>query len=136
MQTEQTTVIQTVPLPNEVKTDFASILLDRLKQQLGTNDLSANNIFSLCITAMQYAETTKQEGSDKKELVISTITQLIEERNSDMSLVALIPAFIDSTVSFNNGDITLNVDPQKVANCLVALCCGGKDKNNKTVPKK
>jgi hypothetical protein len=92
---------------------------------VGDGQLTTINIFTLCISAMQLVEAVpKLTGVEKKMIVIQTLTEFASRKGADPSLLQLIPTFIDTIISVENGITTISPKVEEaVSSCLPCLPC-------------
>lgn len=90
-------------------------------------ELNAINILTLCISLMQMIEQYPAiTGSQKKELVLKVFDKYVENHGGNATpFLALLPSFIDTSVSLDKGNIAINMtvaDAQEHAvGCCLAL---------------
>lgn len=110
----------TVPVPqpyiNKLVTAVKSILKENEK-------IDIKNLFQICISLMQIAETfPNASGAYKKEVVISALSKFIQESGGDPTLITSIPPFIDMIISTEKGEITIQQVGQVATHCCIGIC--------------
>ncbi len=94
-----------------------------LENFLGDKLVTVSNVLSLCVLLMQKVEKIKDlVGSDKKEIVMAVIKQIIQIKGSDDSLLILIPFFIDVAVRIDKGDLNIQIIPDSCCLKLFSFC--------------
>lgn len=94
-------------------------LVHYLENFIGEEVISIINILNICVVAMQKVEKFNNlSGSDKKQVVLSGITQVLKNRGGDSNLTSLLPSFIDTSISIEKGEINISIDGKK---CCVSL---------------
>ena len=115
--TSETVPIPVIPIP--ALSDDA--LVDSLIHDLACcEQVTSINVLSICISLMQLAERSpNMKGEEKKALVVRALTKILTSQNGDLSLLNIIPSYIDKVVSLNNGEIVINVE--KMVECCFGL---------------
>jgi len=94
-------------------------LVHYLENFIGEEVISIINILNICVVAMQKVEKFNNlSGSDKKQVVLSGITQVLKNRGGDSNLTSLLPSFIDTSISIEKGELNISIDGKK---CCVSL---------------
>lgn len=84
------------------------------------SEITVSNVLSVCVSLMQLVERyPKLKGSEKKDLVIRAIQLLIEKKGGDMSIMGMVPFFIDKAIAISNGELSIDVK----SSCSDMLCC-------------
>lgn len=60
----------------------------------------------------------KLNGSQKKDLVLRVLFDLISKKNGDTSLLVIIPSFIDSAVGIAKEKIKIFVNQEQSSDCI------------------
>ncbi len=109
---------------DEVKVvENVDALVKAIENIMGNEEINSVNVLSLCINAMQIVEKMpKMSGEMKKKVVVSAIGELISRRKGDMSLLSLIPQFIDTTINVEKGKIHITINPEEVLSCCASMC--------------
>lgn len=82
-------------------------------------EVSFGNVLTICLSLMQLVERyPKLKGSEKKDLVIRAIQQIISKKGGSDGVMAMVPVFIDKAVAINNGEIRLDVSKNLFSCCL------------------
>jgi hypothetical protein len=96
-------------------------LIAAINNTIGTGQITALNILSICINLMQIVEKyPKLPGKQKKELVMKALQTAISNKGGDPALMALIPSFIDNAINIENGRVQISFSAQDMVGC-----CGG-----------
>lgn len=96
-------------------------IINSVDRSISEKQITAMNIFSICILVMQLAEQTLLKGKDKKELVLEVMNRLIKKYGGDSGLLAVLPSFIDQTISVDRGEVAIHISPEQVATCCMGL---------------
>ena len=108
-----------------------SRLLTSLETLNNREPITEFNILQTCINMMRIVEQIENlNGFQKKNIVLETINLYMKNTNSDLSLLKIIPNFIDSAISLERGTLTIGniVD-------IGTTCCFGLMKKSQN-PKK
>lgn len=110
---------------SQVQVDLTAYISDTVTQleKLITKETPVNalNILSICIQAMKIAEGfLPLKGEQKKEVVLQALVKFMQSRGGDVSILSVIPSFIDQAISIDKGTVKINVTPEDVV-----VCCGG-----------
>jgi len=96
---------------------FDAVMRDM--EKLIAGDVSAINIFSVCVNAMQCVEQIPGlTGPQKKQLVLAVLTKLVTKLGADAGLLVYLPQFIDIAISIANSEIVITMQKEMVG------CCG------------
>jgi hypothetical protein len=57
-------------------------------------------------------------GNQKKDIVVNSIRNIISQTGGDHTLLDIIPSFIDTSISIDNGDIKISPVSEK---CCISL---------------
>jgi hypothetical protein len=114
----QPAVAEVQPVPIDTNLDQ---LVTAINNTIGTGQITALNILSICINLMQIVEKyPKLPGKQKKELVMKALQTAISNKGGDPALMALIPSFIDNAINIENGRVQISFSAQDMVGC-----CGG-----------
>lgn len=83
--------------------------------------ITPENILPLCISAMQLAEKTSLKGTDKKELVLIVMNKLVEKYQGDVSLLSLLPVFIDKAIELDKNQIQIEPVVESAKKCCLIM---------------
>ena len=112
---------ETVPVTQATNVTSDDALVDSLIHDLACcEQITSINVLSICISLMQLVERSpNMNGEQKKALVVRALTKILTSQNGDLSLLNIIPSYIDKVVSLNNGEIVINVE--KMVECCFGL---------------
>ena len=89
-------------------------------EKLINNKISLENVLSVCIGLMQFAEKIpNMKGPQKKNLVISAMEAIITKFNGENSLLLVLPFFIDKIIDVENGNLHVSISQS----CCSQLSC-------------
>lgn len=83
--------------------------------------ITPENILPLCISVMQLAEKTSLKGTDKKELVLIVMNKLVEKYQGDVSLLSLLPVFIDKAIELDKNQIQIEPVVESAKKCCLIM---------------
>lgn len=105
----------------------------RLLQKLVTDDapVTWSSLPGIVTKAMEIAEQVYGlNGSQKRQLVIDALTQLVRtvDKEAGISVAdpvfeALLPSLVDHFVAVSKDGLSINVVPTTPASCFAFLCC-------------
>jgi len=125
-QTQETPVIAVVPLP-PVSETLLALYIDQtvvMLEQLISKETPVNalSILTICVQTMQFIEQFKTlKGGQKKEVVISALTRFMKSRGDDLSLLAILPSFVDQAIGIEKGVVQISVSVEDVTTCCGSL---------------
>jgi hypothetical protein len=97
-------------------------VIAQLESYLNGQPITALNMAVLCVQAMQIAEKYSHlKGVEKKALVLAAIESMLTRQKGDLALLAILPSFIDTTISVEKGRLHIAVDMNKASSCCSIL---------------
>jgi hypothetical protein len=108
------------------KTQF-DVYFDRLVEDVenlvGDNGLTPLNLLSVCVNLMQTVENLPDlKGSQKKDLVVKVLEKCISGQEGDSVMLAMLPSFIDTTISVDRHEVEISLDTEDVMSCCLGIC--------------
>ena len=100
-------------------------LISEITTLVGGEQISLVNILSICINLMQIVEKYPNlKGPQKKDLVIKALGIYISKNEGDISVLSLIPSFIDTAINLEKGRLEISISPEQVVGCckLFSFC--------------
>jgi hypothetical protein len=97
-------------------------LVHYLENFIGEGVVNILNILNICVVAMQKVEKfNKLSGSDKKQVVLGAISQIIKNKGGDDNLTTLLPSFIDTSISIEKGELNISINGKKCCASIFSL---------------
>lgn len=107
---------------NQVVTEeLITNTINQIELLIKDKKITPENILPLCISTMQLAEKTALKGTDKKELVMMVMNKLVEKYQGDVSLLSLLPMFIDKAIELDKNQIQIEPVVESVKKCCLIM---------------
>jgi len=96
-------------------------LLEReLNVIVGDQEVTSINILIFTLSFMQVVERYKNlKGSQKKLIVTRVFQKYLQEHGGDMSLMVLLPSFIDTSIQLDKGEVTIRMNADQALSCCL-----------------
>lgn len=95
-------------------------LVENISISISHKSIDLDNILNVCLTAMKLVESIPSlTGGEKKILVLDALQEVLKNSDIDLTILTLIPKFIDIAVELDRKRIVIQAEIEK----HVKSCC-------------
>lgn len=113
--------VSSEPKNQAVTEELITSTINQVELLIKDKKITPENILPLCILTMQLAEKTALKGTDKKELVMMVMNKLVEKYQGDVSLLSLLPVFIDKAIELDKNQIQIEPVVESTKKCCLIM---------------
>lgn len=106
---------------NLITEELVNNIINQVELLIKDKKITPEDILPLCISTMQLAEKTALKGTDKKELVLIVMNKLVEKYQGDVSLLSLLPVFIDKAIELDKNQIQIEPVVESAKKCCLIM---------------
>jgi len=86
-------------------------MVKSLKEMLKGENINMLNIVGVCLDMMKIVSKLDDvTDAQRKEMVVQVLTIYLQENDGDVSLVAMVPSFMDAAVAISQGKVQVAVE--------------------------